>query len=139
MGDYYYNVNATSEDLEKALKYYTVAAKFGFPQAMFNVATVLDKHRNISSNIVESTLQLAQKREDHDDRIISIYKKCTELPTRESLLPCHIALVKARLWKIWKMTPLSIKVFSVFISVVMMVVIYFLTHQNTNGSIEFPA
>uniref|UniRef100_H2Z0N0 Uncharacterized protein n=1 Tax=Ciona savignyi TaxID=51511 RepID=H2Z0N0_CIOSA len=121
------------------MKYYTRAASLGFAQAMFNVATVMDKHRDINVSTVEVYLPLACPVNHQDDAVICLYKMCTELPTRESLLPCHIALAKARLSKFWKITPAYIKTVGVLFTLIMLTILYMITHRNNSSDTEIPA
>ncbi|CAK8696804.1 protein sel-1 homolog 3-like isoform X2 [Clavelina lepadiformis] len=111
MGDYfYYGYNSTS-DLNKAIDYYGQAAKLKFSQAVFNLASILEKHGDVIDMKILNGLSLPKEAfESPEDTIVHLYRKCSNGDSYETSMPCQIALARTQLILMWNRTDIRAKI-----------------------------
>nr|CAB3265949.1 protein sel-1 homolog 3-like [Phallusia mammillata] len=111
MGDYYYYGYGGTKDVKKSLRYYSHAAKLGFPQAIFNIACMLEKNENEIQNNSLKELNLPEDvLQNREDTIVYLYRKCSEIGKDETAMPCYLALVRTQTIQLWNKTPFINKV-----------------------------
>jgi len=107
MGDYhYYGESGKSPNLTMALNFYGRAASWNHSHAIFNVATMLQRHkREISDAELELTpLPVTFNSSNREELVIKLYTMCSENMKEESAIPCYLALTRLRLEILWRDT-----------------------------------
>lgn len=112
MGDYYYyGRNGETTNLTRALSYYGKAASSNHSHAIFNVASLLERHtRDISDDELEAINLPITNTSNREEAVLQLYALCSANMKDESAIPCFMALTRIQLNILWRETTLLAKV-----------------------------
>ncbi|XP_022108629.1 protein sel-1 homolog 3-like [Acanthaster planci] len=112
MGDFYYYGQHGDQDKTIAVQYYSMAAMRRDPQALFNLAYLLEEGTEIDNTLWKS-LHIPSDVYNSDDKtqlIMAVYRRCRDGGSKDSYLPCGLALLRVQLLDLWSKYTLAVKV-----------------------------
>ncbi|XP_050415891.1 protein sel-1 homolog 3 [Patella vulgata] len=101
MGDYHWYGCQADRNIEKAAKYYGLAANKGDPHALFNIAMMVEEGVTIPDNTWTLARVGTQHRIDNMTLLTHLYSRCKESRKTEAYLPCTIALFRIQFMDLW--------------------------------------
>lgn len=137
MGDYYYyGHGGQQKNLSRALNFYGRAAAWNHSHAIFNVASLLERHtRDITDDELQSVdLPISNNNNNSSDRedvILQLYALCSSNMNSEAGMPCYMALTKLRFKILWRETSLLAKVGAVVCVLVTTMLMIFIHNWNS--------
>ncbi|XP_064651624.1 protein sel-1 homolog 3-like [Lineus longissimus] len=118
MGDYYWYGCAGKRDVHKAIMSYERAAMKSDPQAIFNLAVLLEEGVNISSTVWHN-IKIPQAKWSNKYLLLTeLYGRCKESPKSEAYIPCRLALFRVQLLEFWDQYKMAVKMSSALATVV---------------------
>ncbi|KAH9509231.1 hypothetical protein Btru_046508 [Bulinus truncatus] len=130
MGDYsWYGCNNT-RDISAAAVYYTKAAQKGNPQALFNLAYMVEYNVSLNENIwthlgISSTIY-----NNKVSLLLELYSRCKESRQSEAFVPCCLAWFRIWFLDAWETYDLYIKLTSSLGVVLTILAAIFAIHSN---------
>ncbi|XP_052265237.1 protein sel-1 homolog 3-like isoform X2 [Dreissena polymorpha] len=113
MGDYYWYGCQGNRDIHRAADMYAQAAVKNNPQALFNLAFMVEEGVDIPTATLRY-IRVPLRLQDNNATLLTfLYTKCRESPHSEAYLPCSIALWRVQLIQFWDSHQTLIKVSSV--------------------------
>ncbi|XP_072166143.1 protein sel-1 homolog 3-like [Diadema setosum] len=113
VADYHWYGYSNESDRETAIQYYIQGAKTREPQALFNLAYLLENGVTIPTHVWGS-LGMSYKvlsSEDNVTKIAELYRMCRD-GSADGFIPCGLALLRFQLKQVWLEHDASIKLAS---------------------------
>ncbi|XP_071806453.1 protein sel-1 homolog 3-like isoform X1 [Asterias amurensis] len=108
MGDYFYYGYNGEADNDTAVMFYTMAAKKNDPQALFNLASLVEEGITIDESVLRSLRIPSALSSDTNGLIKILYRRCRDRG-KDSYIPCSLALLRVQLMELWGKHTLAVQ------------------------------
>lgn len=98
MGDYYIDM----ADVMKAMNMYGVAAVYGSPQGLFNLAMLIEEGYDVPKNILDQ-MEISVEDRNRPDVVRKLLSRCRQLEVLEdAVTPCALVLWRMEVMRAWR-------------------------------------
>ncbi|CAH1796540.1 unnamed protein product [Owenia fusiformis] len=118
MGDHHWYGCRSKRNVSLAVDYYSRAVQKGDPQAIFNLAFLVEQDVTLPASILDRLHVPKERQSNNVTILLDLYSRCAESRQTEAYLPCKLAFFRVQFMDMWVRYQFMMKLSSIFGAVV---------------------